>query len=209
MISDFRDVGYANTAIRPPLDVYGQVPVSSFDGADVSCQAELMGANITSTIWGGNSRNEFASSLRSGSSEVEPSVVKIKNTLGLNLQAEFENGLTVRAGHAGGALTVESATATQIIGAAGQLAASPTLIGLGLGPSLAIDAAAASNALTTKGARASFSGIGVAYDQNNIVLASEFTKRKAKKGYIASTTGWYVLGGIALAMSCPMSLSPS
>lgn len=195
MISDFRDVGYANTAVRPPLDVYGQVPVSSFDGLDVSYQTELMGANLTSTIWGGSSRAEFSSSLRSGTSEVEPSVVKIKNSLGFNLQAEFENGLTVRAGHANGALTVESATATQIIGGAGQLAANSTLIGFGLGPSLAIDAAAAANALTTKGARASFSGIGVAYDQDNIVLASEFTKRKVKKGYIASTTGWYVLGG--------------
>ena len=31
-VSDFRDVGYANTALRPPKDVYDQVPVSHFDG---------------------------------------------------------------------------------------------------------------------------------------------------------------------------------
>ena len=193
MISDFRDVGYANTAIRPPLDVYGQVPVSSFDGADLSYQADLMGASVTTTLWGGNSRSEFASSLRSGSSEVAPSVVKIKHSLGLNLQAEFENGLTLRAGHANGALTVESATATSLISGArtlaGLTAASP------LATLTAADSAAVANALTTSGARASFSGIGASYDQDNIVLAGEFTKRKVKKGYIASTTGWYALGG--------------
>lgn len=190
MISDFRDVGYANTAIRPPLDVYGQVPVSSFDGADITYQTQWFGANVSSTLWGGNSRNEFASSLRSTGAtgavtEVEPSVLKIKNTLGLNLQAEFDNGLTVRVGHAGGAVTAESSVSDQIIGGA------RTNFG-GAAPN---DVAAIANTLTTEGARASFRGIGVAYDQNNIVLASEFTKRKVKKGYIPSTTGWYVLGG--------------
>lgn len=185
MISDFRDVGYANTAIRPPLDVYGQVPVSSFDGADVSYQTELAGANVTATLWGGNSRAEFSSSLTSNGSAVDPSVIKVKNSLGLNLQAELDNGLTVRLGHAGGALSVESTVADQIIGGA------RANFG-GIAPN---DVAAIANTLTTEGARASFSGIGLAYDQNNVVLATEFTKRKVKKGYIPSTTGWYVLGG--------------
>lgn len=200
MISDFRDVGYANTAIRPPLDVYGQVPVSSFDGADVTYQTELLGANVSSTLWGGNSRAEFASSLRSTGatgaiSEVEPSVIKIKNTLGLNLQAEFDNGLTVRVGHAGGALSVESATTATLIRSANQLGA--------FGAAFRADAATLTDTLTVEGARASFRGIGVSYDQNNIVLASEFTKRKVKKGYIPSTTGWYVLGGYRIGNVLP------
>lgn len=185
MISDFRDVGYANTAVRPPLDVYGQVPVSSFDGLDVSYQTELMGANVTSTIWGGSSRAEFSSSLVSNGSAVDPSVIKIKNSLGLNLQAELDNGLTVRLGHAGGALSVESSVADQIISGART----------NFGSVAANDVAAITNTLTTEGVRASFTGIGLAYDQNNIVLATEFTKRKVKKGYIPSTTGWYALGG--------------
>lgn len=193
MISDFRDVGYANTAIRPPLDVYGQVPVSSFDGADASYQMELGGTNVTTTLWGGNSRAEFSSSLTSGGTAVDPSVIHIKNTIGLNLQAELENGLTFRFGHAGGALSVDSSVASQLMaGAAGlasQLSATPFAAGT------AADAATVRNTLTTEGARASFTGIGMAYDQNNIVLATEFTKRKVKKGYIPSTTGWYALGG--------------
>jgi len=193
MISDFRDVGYANTAIRPPLDVYGQVPVSSFDGADASYQLELGGANVTTTVWGGNSRAEFSSSLTSSGTAVDPSVIHIKNTVGLNLQAELDNGLTLRFGHAGGALSVDSSVANQLIsgasGLASRLSATPFASGT------AADAVTVRNTLTTEGARASFTGIGLAYDQNNIVLATEFTKRKVKKGYIPSTTGWYALGG--------------
>jgi hypothetical protein len=34
MISEYRQVGYANTFIRPPLEVYGQVPLDYIDGVD-------------------------------------------------------------------------------------------------------------------------------------------------------------------------------
>jgi hypothetical protein len=34
MISEYRQVGYANTFIRPPLEVYGQVPLDYIDGLD-------------------------------------------------------------------------------------------------------------------------------------------------------------------------------
>jgi hypothetical protein len=36
MFSDTRKVGYANPWVRPPVEVYGLVPVSSSDGVDVS-----------------------------------------------------------------------------------------------------------------------------------------------------------------------------
>jgi hypothetical protein len=35
MNSDFREVGYANTWVRPPIEVYGQEPLDSVDGMDV------------------------------------------------------------------------------------------------------------------------------------------------------------------------------
>ena len=35
LVSDFRQVGYANTWIRPPVEVYGQVPLDNVDGVDV------------------------------------------------------------------------------------------------------------------------------------------------------------------------------
>lgn len=35
MASDFRNVGYTNISVRTPTDVYGLVPVRSFDGGDI------------------------------------------------------------------------------------------------------------------------------------------------------------------------------
>jgi hypothetical protein len=36
LVSDFRKVGYANPWVRPPVEVYGMVPVTSSDGVDVN-----------------------------------------------------------------------------------------------------------------------------------------------------------------------------
>ena len=56
MISDFRDVGFANTPVRPNLDVYGQVPVSSFEGIDATYQTNVGSMTLTSTIWAGDAK---------------------------------------------------------------------------------------------------------------------------------------------------------
>jgi hypothetical protein len=181
MISDFRDVGYANTAIRPPLEVYGQVPVSSVDGADVSYQTNLGGTTVTGTLWGGASRNEFASALRStsqlGTTSVDPVEIRLKKMIGLNLQAEFDGGYTLRLGHMQSRLTVNSNSINSLIAASGGLR---TFV---------------ADALLTEDTKATFTGVGASVDRDNIVLATEFTKRRINKGSVADTTGWYVLGG--------------
>ncbi len=59
MISDFRDVGYANTPIRPPLDVYGQVPVSQFEGADATYQWALgSSTTVNATVFAGDAASK-------------------------------------------------------------------------------------------------------------------------------------------------------
>ncbi|MFN4264849.1 MAG: hypothetical protein ACK4F8_03765 [Aquabacterium sp.] len=196
MVSDFRDVGYANTAVRPNLDVYGQVPFSSFEGADTAYQTNFGSVTLTSTLWTGTMKSKYASALRSGGAAAEPAELVLKKTVGLNLVAETDGGLTFRAGHTQGKLTVNSASGTQITGLAN------AVIGAGTGLSSpfpttlsSTHAALIADAVTTSNTDASFSGIGLAYDQDDIVLGAEFTKRKVKKGYIPDTKGWYALAG--------------
>ena len=194
MISDFRDVGYANTAVRPPLDVYGQVPVSSSDGGDISYQMNLGGTTLTGTLWGGQARADYASALRStsaqGTTDVDPVTVRIKKQIGVNLQAEFDGGYTLRFGHSQGRLSVDSGSINSTIALAGQLggAAARNI---------------ASNALLTDDTKASFTGIGASVDRDNFVVATEFTKRRIKQGTVADTTGWYVLGGYRIGSVLP------
>lgn len=195
MVSDFRDVGYANTAVRPNLDVYGQVPVSFFEGADATHQLDVGSVTLTSTLWAGNAKSDFSSALRRSGAAVPPTDVRIDHAVGLNVLAEFSSGYALRVGHMQGKLTTKSALAQQLINGV-----SPAL---GLGGATAVAAQQVIDAVTTDDTKATFSGIGFTVDRDNIVAAAEFTKRKVNKGYIADTTGWYVLGGYRFGSVLP------
>jgi hypothetical protein len=50
LVSDYRKVGYANPWVRPPVEVYGLVPISNSDGVDASYRMYL--GEFTNTIQG-------------------------------------------------------------------------------------------------------------------------------------------------------------
>ena len=196
MVSDFRDVGFANTAVRPNLDVYGQVPFSSFDGLDAAHQTSFGPMTLTSTFWTGTAKSKYKSAMYSGGTPADAVELTLKKTVGLNFVAELDNGLTFRAGHAQGKLTSISASAAKVITAAN----GADLLSSSLSSTQAQEVALA---LTNSDSKASFTGLGMMYDQNDIVLAAEFTKRKNKSGYIADTKGWYAMGGYRFGSVLP------
>lgn len=215
MISDFRDVGYANTTVRPPLDVYGQVPVSQFEGLDASYQLNMGDATLTTTLWTGDSYANYASSLTR-----PPVDVILKRQVGLNFVTELSNGLSLRLGRSQGKLSIRSDLADQLTqGATGNTLAAGYAAFIagagngafaGIGGPAAVAAAQASQAqmaqvsdlLNPEGVDASFTGIGLAYDQDNWVGSLEYTKRKTKS-YIADTTGWYGTIGYRISKFTP------
>lgn len=197
MVSDFRDVGYANTTVRPPLDVYGQVPVSSVDGGDISYQTNVQSATVTATLWGGQTKAKYTSALRSGATDVDPTLIKLRNQVGLNLQAEFDGGYTLRLGHMQGKLSLESSSVGQL-----SSGLSAVLAG-GAGAQARALATQLLGALDTTGQKATFSGVGASMDRDNIVLATEYTWRTIDKGLVNDTTGWYVMGGYRFGAVLP------
>ncbi|WP_290868174.1 hypothetical protein [Aquabacterium sp.] len=205
MISDFRDVGYANTTVRPPLDVYGQVPVSQFEGADASYQLHLGSASVTTTLWTGNSEADFASSLTR-----DPSTVKLKRQVGLNVLTELSNGLSLRLGRSQGKLSVTSQLGEQLTAGATNATLLAGLAGYGATSNPGAAGAAAAGGqlaavvdlLNPNGVDASFTGIGLGYDQDNWVAGLEYTKRKTKS-YIPDTTGWYGFVGYRVGSFTP------
>jgi hypothetical protein len=50
MVSDSRKVGYSNPWVRPPVEIYGLVPVSNNDGADASYRMHI--GDVTNTVVG-------------------------------------------------------------------------------------------------------------------------------------------------------------
>jgi len=184
MISDFREVNYANLWVRTPLDVYGQVPFSSFNGADASYQTSIGDTTLSASIFAGRADTKY-----SLSDITEPSKVILNNMRGINLQAEFDGGITLRLGHTQGKLKVESDTTETLAGYAALCAA-------------AAPCAETQALLTASGADASFTGIGLSIDRGNWLASMEYTKRKTDT-YISDTTGWYASAGYRLGKFTP------
>jgi hypothetical protein len=128
----------------------------------VTFQHAIGSTTFTAQVFGGKSSSTF-----------EHTKLHFKNEVGFNLTAELDNGLTLRVGHVQGKLTVDSAALAQLVGV---LRATPF--------------ASVGNEMDPTAKKASFSGIGASYDQNNIVASFEYTKRKTDS-YVPDTTGWY------------------
>lgn len=173
-VSDFRDVGYANTWLRPPIDVYGQVPISHFDGADVNWTTQVAGHSVTVGGFVGQS-----------SSYVRRVKLDLKDMAGLNASAELTDGLTLRVGHVIGKVTVHNATLNAFVA---QLRATPY--------------ASIGDQLDPNGKDASFTSVGLTYDVGNWVAAAEYTKRN-NNTFIPDTTAWYTTLGYRIGKFTP------
>lgn len=165
-VSDFRDVGFANTALRPPTDVYNQVPVSHFDGADASYQTNTAVGTLTGQLFGGKA-----------SDTSQRYKVDVKSMVGFNATLETDAGLTLRLGYAEGKLTVGNDALNTLVKT---LRATPF--------------ASVGNQLDPNDSRSSFSGLGLTWDQGEWVVNAEYTQRRIKS-FLADTDGWYVLVG--------------
>lgn len=175
-VSDFRDVGYANTWLRPPVDVYGQVPFSHFDGGDLSYQTRVGAATINLQLLAGSAKDTY-----------ERTDLKFKSMVGFNSTAEFD-GVTLRLGHIQGKVTVENATLRQLVAG---LASVPVPGVPAVGQQLSGD-----------DKDGSFTGMGVSFDLNDVIGSFEYTMRRADT-YIADTDGWYATLGYRLGKFTP------
>jgi len=186
MISDFRDVNYANLWVRPPLEVYGQVPINNFDGADLSYKTDIGSTTLTSTVFAGPSIAYY-----------EQSKIKLSNQVGFNTTAEIGGNLTVRLGYARSKLSIDSDRLPAVSAAYRALA--PAAIAGGLSSS---DLLYFADQVATQKARSSFLGLGATWDQGDWILSGEFTKRRTDS-YVSDTTGWYASVGYRVGKFTP------
>jgi len=176
MVSDYLNVDYSNLWVRPPMDVYGQVSFSHFDGADAIYQTSLGSTTLTGQVfYGDTTANE---SVR----------IHSRHQVGLNLTAEFDNGITIRVGRAQGKITVDSAS---LDGLTEILSQTPF--------------AAVGEQVSVVDKAASFTGAGISFDHDNWVGSAEYTKRKTAS-YISSTTGWALTGGYRVGKFTPYAV---
>jgi hypothetical protein len=168
MISDFRNVGYANTMIRPPAEVYRQVTGGSFDGVDVVYQHSFGDNTVTAQFGAGQSKNKSP-----GNSYVEFKPVTALHIL-------LENGpFTLRFGRADANFdVVDNAPLNGLLA---------TLRSVGLNQ--------VANDFKVEDVKGSFTSLGGMVDYNNFLVQAEFAKRKTESRVVMDTTSYYAMLG--------------
>jgi hypothetical protein len=168
MISDFRNVGYANTMIRPPAEVYRQVNGGFFEGADVVYQHGFGDSTLTAQFGAGHSKTKSP-----GNTYVEFKPVTALHIL-------WENGpFTLRFGRADATFSVVDNVALN-----GLLA---TLRSVGL-----TQVAEDFKVVDVKG---SFTSVGAMVDYKNFLVQTEYAVRKTESRAVMDTTSWYAMFG--------------
>jgi hypothetical protein len=168
MISDVRNVGYANIMLRPPNEVYRQVTADNADGGDIIYQHSFGDSTITAQAAVGRTK------VRSpGNYYVEFKPV-------ISTQVVLENGpFTYRLGHSRATFGLyENASLNALVA---------TVKGAGL------SAVAAELPLTDL--KGTFNSAGVSMDYNNFVGQAEYAKRKTDTRLVQDTSSWYVMLG--------------
>ena len=182
MISDYRNVGYANTFLRPPVEMYSQVPFNSLDGVDAIYQYSLGDTTLTGQLAVGRAEAPVAGDV----------TIKGKRMIAVNVLAE--NGpFTFRASRVQADISITgSPSLTTLLGG---------LRATGTGYKFPqLNTLAAELDPTAK--KASFTSLGFGMDWNNVVVQSEFAKRKID-AYVNDTTSWYVMGGYRFGKFLP------
>ncbi len=176
LVSDFRQVGYANTWIRPPVEVYGQVPIDSVDGADVLYSGSVGSVSLSGQAFYGRTDVDL------GSSDVS-----VKDFWGVNFSASF-GPLTLRAARVEDKLTLESPQADALLNGLRQAGFS-----------------AYANELAVVDRKSEFTAFGALLDWHNVIVQAEDTSSKLG-GFPADTSGRYVLAGYRIKKFTPYAM---
>ncbi|MDQ2990943.1 MAG: hypothetical protein M3R60_17780 [Pseudomonadota bacterium] len=186
MISDYRNVGYANTLLRPPAEMYSQVPFNNIDGADATYQRSFGDTTITAQLALGRTK----AALNAGAGSLVH--LQTKTITALNLVAEH-GPLTMRVGHAETRASIDDSASLNALvtglrnaGAGYKFAQLPVL----------------ADALALDNKKASFSSAGATLDWNNVLLQGEYAKRNTAS-YISDTSSWYVMAGYRFGKILP------
>lgn len=104
MISDVRNVGYANTMLRPPTEVYAQVPMDSINGGDILYQHGYGDSTVTAQLAAGTAKSKT------------PGTVSNVGTVAAYVS--LENGpFTYRIGHAQANVSIHNQDLDRLVGA--------------------------------------------------------------------------------------------
>jgi len=181
-ISDYREVGYATDFVRPPSDMYAQVPLRNMDGADVLADLSFGDVYVNAQFFGGVAKARLGRVLNS-----------TITGYGMNLSAEYGIG-RVRLSHINSEMEVSSPELSMLRAGLSQAAAAV--------PTLQTIAQLASRGTKQTPANVSWSALGLALNFSRLYIDAEYALRNDDSIFPSSKT-FYVGAGIRLGSVTP------
>lgn len=173
MNSDYRQVGYSNTWIRPPVELYGQIPFDSDDGVDVLYRRTVGPADINAQVFYGKTDVTFLGTN-----------VQSRKNWGVNVNATM-GPLSVRAGHSQSSFTSSSPATNQLLAAV-----------------RAAGFVALANRLNPVNVPYEFNDFGFSFDGTHLTVQAE-ASRETAGGFLANADAQYLLGGYRIERFTP------
>lgn len=191
MSSDYRQVGYSNTWVRPPVEVYGMIPFDTDDGADLLYRTTLGPVDISAQTFYGktdatvaNTAQTLGSTAGAAASTV---TIQARRNWGVNVNVTM-GPLTLRAGRNQSSFTSVSDTTSQFL-AAISAAGFPAL----------------ASRLSPVSVPFEFTDYGFSFDGTHVTLQGEIVKETIG-GYVPSADGQYLLAGYRLRKFTPYAM---
>ena len=188
LMSDYQDVGYAYPWVRPPEPTYTILPVHNFDGADVRYSINDADTNWQVKVLAGKIKSHISSSyvLESKGPMLGAALIREQGALKTWLG---HMTLKLAKNHSG----EEFASATQNLNLLANTPLLPTPFPpYGIPNPYIADARQLLNEIYTEGKRASYSSVGLTFDNGGWMLQSELSKMtsdvrsfRVKQGYIS------------------------
>ncbi|MDT8999112.1 hypothetical protein RQP53_07515 [Paucibacter sp. APW11] len=180
MLSDTRNLGYAQTNARPPTVLYGVNPISNMDGASTSW---------TGRAWGG----VLAADVALGRTRVTLAQGDLHFDRIGGLAARWSRGgLTLRAGLTSYRADLNSPTVTAALQA------------LASGATACINCATVlADRVRQKGFSGRILALGASYDAGPYVLQAELAQRSSNSTLANNAIGWYALAGYRFGSLTP------
>lgn len=176
MVSEYRKVGYATPWVRPPEEVYRMIPVTNFDGIDLSFRSHFDG--FTNTLQGAYGRKD--ATLPGGGT------VKARDAVTLSDTLEW-GAVTLFASYSRYRVTIDDENLNTLFDGFRQF-----------GP----EGDAIANRYDFDNKRVEVMAVGAGYDPGDWFVMGEWARSK-RRNFLGDSRGWYLTGGYRFGAVTP------
>lgn len=185
MLSDYVNVAYAYPWIRPPQEVYSQIPISNFTGVDARFRMTFWSRDLSIMGFWGSTSEDLTFPVQPDSALLDIIDMELRHLVSFNVKFGDEV-FSVRAGY-------ESTMVTLYPNAGALMQNLNTFVNSMINAGLLGQDYV--NYFSATNAHASFMGFGYQFDWNNIVSMGEWVRRRASTPIVSNPIGWYLMGG--------------